>query len=126
PHEVITEHVMHTQYFDPDVVFQRTRSFPWQGREYFNTGVFACRVGSLDLEEMLNLLDMLRDDRNPFPLNDQGILNLLVFRMVSEGRLRAEKAHLQTVVPVVAREELEKRFRFENGKPLTILPPTAV
>jgi hypothetical protein len=61
-----------------------------------------------------------------FPLNDQSVLNLLVFRMVSEGRLTAVKSHLQSAVPVIARKELENRFRLIDGVPQLWDKPTAI
>jgi|688.fasta_scaffold424478_1 hypothetical protein len=127
PHELITEYIQKTQYFDPKKIFKFTRAFDWQGREYFNSGVFACRVGALDLNEALELLDILKNERgNAFPLNDQSVLNLLVFRMVSENRLNVSKAHLQSPVPVISREDLEKRFQLSNGKPVLWEKPTAI
>lgn len=118
PHETITDHIQKSQYFDPDLIFDTYSKFPWQGLPYFNTGVFAARRGILDLEEYLELLAFQRANPAALLCGEQGILNLMVFRRIAEGRIRARQWPFQAVVPVLSEQELATRFAFENGKPV--------
>jgi hypothetical protein len=126
PHEEITEFIQKTQYFDPDVIFNHIQPFPWKGNPYFNAGVFYLRRGVLDLDEYLDMLEGKRKNPEVFINMDQGILNILVFRAVREGRVKASQAHLQSPVPVLSRPELESRFQLRDGKPVPWVQPTVV
>jgi len=117
PHEVITETIHRQQYFKPELVAPLLDGFQWRNHPYFNSGVFACRVGSLPLEDYLRCLDVLERNYDSFPCMDQGILSLMVFKALDAGLITAKQAHLQTVVPVVAPAELSRRFRFRHGCP---------
>lgn len=127
PHEEITPSIQKSQYFDPDKVFRYIEPFPWTGNPYFNSGVFACRVGSLDLDECIKLLE-IRKNHGPqaFPLNDQSLLNILVFRALHAGKIKAFSSHLQSCVSVLNRSELEARFRIVEDAPLPWVKPTAI
>ena len=126
PHEEITDYIQRTQYFDPQVIFNHIESFPWQGNPYFQAGVLCIRRGALDLEEYLRMLEGQRNHPDVFINMDQGILNILVFRALMSGRIKALPAHLQSVVPVLPKTDLEKRFRIKNGDPLPWIQPTVV
>jgi len=124
-HEVITDNIQRTQYFDPDKVFDHIDHFEWQGNPYFNSGVFACRVGALDLAEYLSMLRIQEANTGLF-FQDQAYLNIMVFRASLAGRLRLHSAHLQSVVPVLSKPELESRFQIRDGKPVPWVQPTVV
>ncbi len=126
PHEVITEKIFRQQYFAPELVAPLLEAFQWRYRPYFNSGVFACRVGCLCLDDYLRCLDVLEGDYDSFPCMDQGILSLMVFKAVDAGLITARQAHLQTVVPVVASAELSRRFRFRHGSPQLEKRPTVI
>lgn len=112
PHEAISEEIHRQQYFAPELV-SPLLDFQWRGRPYFNSGVFACRVGALSLERYLQCLEIMEKDYNSIFM-DQGILALMVFKAIDDGLLVAKQAHLQTVVPVVSTGELSRRFKFSN------------
>jgi hypothetical protein len=54
------------------------------------------------------------------------ILNILVFRALKSGKIKATQAHLQSAVPVLPKAELERRFRIQNGKPTPWVQPSVV
>ena len=90
-HEDITPHIQRTQYFDPDKVFAHFDTFAWDGRPYFNSGVFVARRECLDLDEYLAVLKVMREVPGSFFL-DQGALNFLAFRNMARDRLEARVA----------------------------------
>src|SRR5215813_3881797 len=118
PHEIITDYIQRTQYFDPEIIFPELPGFPWRGQPFFNTGVFAARRGIFDLGEYLGLLRFQRRYPPSFLCGDQGILNYLAFRHITAGRLRARSWPFQAVVPVIPYGKLVARFRFVRGRPL--------
>ena len=124
PHETITDYIQKTQYFDPARVFQHVPPFAWEGHPYFQAGVICVRRGALNLDEYIRMLELQRRFPDVFINGDQGMLNLLVFRAFQAGTLRVKPAHLQTVLPVLAKAELEQRFRIENGRPVVTGQPT--
>lgn len=110
PHEPYTDFILKSQYFDYERLFEFTRPFDWRGRHYFNTGVFVARRGLFALDEYWELLDLKARDPSLLPTGEQGILNVMVFRAAAEGRIAIAEAPLQTVIPVVPRGELTRRF----------------
>jgi len=118
PHQIITTEIQKSQYFDPDIIFDYIPPFPWKGNNYFNSGVFACRVGALDLDEYIRMLEIHRKTPGVFPLVDQTMLNIMVFRALHSKTISAVPAHLQTPVPVTRRDELERKFQILDGKPV--------
>ena len=128
PHEVITSAIMKGQYFDPasPALGSVLRDFQWRDRPFFNAGVFACRVGAFSLEEYMGYIDLFEKNPRAFPTVDQSIQNLMVFKGVDAGTLIAKQAHLQTVVPVCDPSELEKRFLFNDGRPVLTEKPTVI
>lgn len=126
PHEEITEYIQRTQYFDPDVIFEHIPSFPWEGNPYFQAGVICVRRGCLDINEYLEMVEKSKTRPDVFINMDQGILNILVFRAFKAGKIQALQKHLQSVVPVLSKAELEGRFRIENGKPVHWVQPTVI
>lgn len=126
-HEEITPSIQKSQYFDPEKAFRYIEPFPWEGNPYFNSGVFACRVGSLNLDECIKLLE-IRNKYGPdaFPLNDQSILNILVFRALHAKKITAFSSHLQSCVPVISHRELETRFEIRQNNPVLWVMPTAI
>lgn len=118
PHEIITHYIQTTQYFDADIVFQSLPVFAWQEQPFFNTGVFAARRGIFGLDEYLDLLQFQKRNPGAFLCGDQGILNFMTFRQITEGKLKAIPWPLQAVVPVIPLDELNRRFRFDNGIPV--------
>ena len=124
PHEIITAEIQNTQYFDPKRIFDHIAPFPWMGNPYFQAGIVCVRRGALDLDEYMRMLEGQRKYPDVFVNGDQGMLNILVFRSVTSGRLIAKQAHLQTVIPVWKREDLEKKFRSKNGSPIVEGRPT--
>lgn len=125
PHEVITDYIQRTQYFDPEKVFDHIEYFEWQGNPYFNSGVFACRVGALDLEEYLRMLRIQEAHMGLF-FQDQTYLNIMVFRASLAGRLKRYMVHFQTCVPVRDKQSLGEEFRVSDGRPALSGKPTAV
>jgi hypothetical protein len=125
PHEAITEFIQKTQYFSPDII-PMIGEFDWKGLPYFNTGVFGFKSGILDLQECIRLLKIRSSHIEKFGAGDQGILNILVFRALKAGKIKASPAHLQTVVPVIAKPELQSRFQICNGNPVGWVKPTVV
>ncbi len=126
PHEEITRYIQNTQYFDPDRIFEHIPKFEWRGNPYFQAGIAVVKRGSLDLDEYIRMLELQRKNPEVFINGDQGILNILVFRAARSGAITALPAHLQTVVPVLTKEELGRRFVFENGRPRVDGPPTII
>lgn len=126
PHEEITEFIQKTQYFNPQKIFDILPYFDWCGNPYFNAGVLCIRKGSLDLDEYLRLLEIQQKHLDVIVCGDQGLLNILVYRAFKQGRLKVKQAHLQSVVPALTRNELELRFRVENGTPVPWDRPTVV
>ena len=126
PHEEITEFIQRTQYFDPNIIFKHIEPFPWQGNPYFNAGVVYLKRGALDLNEYIQMLEGKRNYPDVFINMDQGILNILVFRALKSGKIKATQAHLQSAVPVLPKAELERRFRIENGTPVPWVQPSVV
>lgn len=61
-----------------------------------------------------------------FGAGEQGILNIMVFRAMREGRLKDKQAHLQSAVPLLSKSELELRFHVQNGEPVPWTQPTVV
>lgn len=118
PHEIITNYIQTTQYFDPRLVFPRLSSFSWQDQPFFNTGVFAARRGIFELDEYLDLLEFQKRNPGSFLCGDQGILNFMAFRRITDGRLKARSWPFQAVVPVIPLNELNRRFRLERGAPV--------
>jgi hypothetical protein len=115
PHETYTELIVKDQYFDYDRLFEHTSPFHWQGLPYFNTGVFVARRGLFSTSDYYELLDLKLKDDSLMPTGEQGILNVMVFRAASEGRITVAQASLQTVVPVVPIEKLRQRFQIVGG-----------
>ena len=126
PHEAITELIQKTQYFNPEFVFKFIEFFDWKDCPFFNTGVYFFRRGKLDLTECIHLLKLRVENIENFGAGEQGILNIIVFRAMKEGRLKVKQAHLQSAVPVLTKTELESRFQICDGKPLSWFQPTVV
>ena len=126
PHEEITEFIQRTQYFDPKIIFNHIEPFHWQCNPYFNAGVFYTKRGVLDLDEYIKMLEGKRKHPEVFINMDQGILNILVFRAVKSGKIKATQAHLQSAIPVLSKLELESRFQVRNGEPVLWTQPTVV
>ena len=126
PHETISSYIQKTQYFDPERVFSIVPRFAWEARPYFNCGVICMKRGSLDLDEYLRMLQLQKQHPELLITGEQGMLNIMVFRAVSEGRLNAVPAHLQTVVPVVATGELRRRFQISAESPKISGDPTVI
>ena len=118
PHEVITEQVQLAQYFDPDLIFKYIEPFQWKNNQYFNGGAFCVRKGILDLDEYMRLLEIQRNHPGVISSGEQGHLGILVFRAVQEGSIIAKRACLQALVPMIPKDDLEKRFRIVNGTPI--------
>lgn len=116
PHEAYTEYIIKDQYFDYDRLFRHTESFRWQGLPFFNSGTFIARRGLFSTADYYELLELKLKDDSLFPTGEQGILNVMVFRAVEQGRITAAQAALQTVVPVVPIEQLRRRFPIERGQ----------
>lgn len=113
-HEELSEFIRTTQYFDANLF---TPSFDWRYMPYFNTGCFYARRGVFDLERYIALRELqMRLEGAIF--TDQGIINIMLFEALDAGMIRAEASRLQAIVPSVSREELNRRFRFENGRPV--------
>jgi hypothetical protein len=118
PHEVITDFIQNSQYFDPEQVFETFPLFPWQGSPFFNTGIFMGRRGIFDIHEYLDLLAFQKKCPNAFLCGDQGIFNFMAFRKIAEGSIKACAWPLQVVVPVIPADELAARFQIVGGKPV--------
>lgn len=125
PHEIITEAIQKEQYFDPERVFEHIEPFHWHGHPYFNSGALCCKRGVLDLDEYVKMLEIAQRLPGLF-FQDQAMLNIMIFRALSEGTLVAKQAHLQTVVPVLANGYLESRFRFDGNGPVVSGDPTII
>ena len=126
PHEEITDYIQRTQYFDPELIFKHIEPFAWQGNPYFQAGVLCVRRGALDVGEYLRMLEGQLAYPDVFINMDQGMLNILVFRALKSGKINAFPSHLQTVVPVIAKGELESRFQLRDGQPMQWGQPTIV
>lgn len=126
PHEEITPYIQNTQYFNPARIFDFIPEFPWRDNAYFQAGIVCVKKNALDLDEYLRMLELQRKHPDVFVNGDQGMLNILVFRAAHAGKITALPAHLQTVVPVLTKEELRRRFVFENGKPRVDDQPSIV
>ncbi|MEO5674953.1 MAG: glycosyltransferase [Chitinophagales bacterium] len=122
PHEHYTDAIYRSQYFNYQKVFAFTRYFDWKPYHYFNSGVFIAERMLLDLDELRELVMVWKKDRMILRTDVQSILNLLIFRGVSEGRYVVREANLQTVIPVVPRNELESIFRIQDGLPVVKHP----
>ena len=117
PHEVITPFIQRSQYFDPTKI---APPFKWEGKPFFNSGIFTARRGILDLEEYLFYLAHERHAPGSFSCGDQGILNLMTFHRITDGRITARSWPFQAIVPVIPVKELRGRFRFHNSRPVVM------
>jgi hypothetical protein len=108
------------------LIFKHIEPFAWQGNPYFQAGVVCVKRGALDVDEYLKMLEGQRKNPDVFINMDQGMLNILVFRALKAGKIKALPAHLQSVVPVLQKVELERRFRIQNGKPMPWVQPSVV
>jgi len=118
PHETITPDIQRSQYFDPDKLFAHVPYFPWEKQPYFNTGCFVARKGLLDLNEYLSLVELQSKQRDIFFCGEQGILNYMIFKRIAAGEITARAWPLQAVVPVVPKQDLQRRFRIAHGSPV--------
>lgn len=118
PHEVITDYIQRSQYFDPDQIFETYPYFRWEGSPFFNTGIFMARRGIFDIQEYLDLLAFQKSHPTALLCGEQGILNLMAFRQIASGVIRARSWPFQAVVPVIPTSELNARFQIVHGKPL--------
>jgi hypothetical protein len=125
PHEVITDYLQRTQYFDPKKIFNYIDYFDWQGKPYFNSGIFACKKGCLDLGEYLKMLRLQEQNMGLF-FQDQAYLNIMVFRACNAGLLKRRMVHLQTCVPATENDYLARRFTLLNQIPLLNEQPSVV
>lgn len=125
PHELITDQILRQQYFDPELVGSLISDFQWRDQPYFNSGVFACRVGALPLRRYLDCLDVMERNHQSI-FQDQGLLALMVFRAAQQGLLRVEQADLQTIVPVLSPDVLRRRFTFREGQPVLLDRSTVI
>lgn len=126
PHEVITSYIQKTQYFDPEKIFKHIPPFKWEGSPFFQAGIVGVKRGALDLQECITMLKLQRIHPDVFINGDQGLLNILAFRAISENRLKAYPAHLQTVVPVFSREQVAGKFPCKDQKEIGSGNPTII
>jgi len=125
PHEVITDEIQKSQYFDPEKLFQFVPSFPWQDRPYFNSGSWCAKRGVFDLDEYLTLLEVYRKHPDVV-FTDQGIMGVMAFRAASANKMKVREAHLQTNVPVFTKNELAARFYMDENGPVLGERPTSI
>ena len=126
PHELITDAIQRSQYFDPTLMSPRFDLFPWQDCTFFNSGVFATKRNLLDLDDYMRLLEHQRAVPKALLAGDQGILNFMVFNKLHRGEITATSTHLQSVVPVLSKQELESRFQFKGSHPVPWVKPSVV
>jgi hypothetical protein len=126
PHEIITPYIQKTQYFDPERIFSIFPEFDWKGLPYFQAGIVCVRRNQLDLDQYIRCLELQRKHPDLLVNGDQGILNLMVFSAFRAGKLNFAEAHLQSVVPVLEREELSQRFRIGPEGPIPWSQPTII
>jgi hypothetical protein len=122
PHEPYNDSIYRSQYFNYEKIFEFTRYFNWRPYHYFNSGVFISDKLLLDFDEVKELVMVWKKDRYILRTDVQSIINLLIFRGVSEGRYKVKEMPLQTVIPVVPRYELENNFRVEGRMPVVDEP----
>jgi hypothetical protein len=126
PHETITPYIQRTQYFDPERIFTIFPEFDWKELPYFQAGIVCVRRNHLDLDQYIRCLELQRAHPDLLVNGDQGMLNLMVFSAFRSGRLKIDQAHLQTVVPVLEKEELLQRFRIGPEGPVPWSKPTVI
>lgn len=109
-----------------------TRHFPhFDARRhethYANSGVFFARRGLLELDDYLEVVAFSQRHRGVFSA-DQGILNFMLFSRADEGTLRLDQQELQVKVGEdrITRVDLAQRFRFVEGQPTVVGPPTVI
>jgi len=120
PHEVYTDLIYKEQYFDAELLFNYTEYFDWKSCHFFNSGVYIARKNIFDFDEFQEIVNLWHYHRDIelLPTDPQSILNVLVFRNKLKNKIRVAEAHLQTVVPVIDRKNLETTFAFSNGEPI--------
>lgn len=120
PHEPYTEKIYKGQYFDYDNLFEHTEYFDWKKCHFFNSGVVISKRNIFDFDEFKEIIQLWKHNKKLLPTDPQSILNVLAFRNKLKDKIKVGEAHLQTVVPVINKQELETIFSFSANEPVVI------
>lgn len=98
-------------YFNTSKAETLFPDFPWRAyaSRYFCTGVFGMRRGLFSLEEYRRMLSLAQRDPKLFFFAEMGFLNLMIFRGIHAGAIRAVDASIQAIVCDYTPEQLEER-----------------
>ena len=115
-------------YFDPPAMKQFDPAFDhaWYRPKLFNSGVWCARRGTLDAEELLQLVRLGASAPPFFKYGDQGILNYLVLRAELQGRLQVYGVDMQAVVSDFAPEAFDQCFRVDGAGCPVVTEPRAI
>lgn len=106
-------------FFDPRKIEDLVPEFDYRSHrdDYFCTGTFFARKGSLSMERYLELLDMADQNPSAFKFWEMGLLNLMIFDAQDKRTARVDGVSYQLVVSDHAKEALCRRFESAIADP---------
>lgn len=109
-----------TWYFNPAMVEARWSGFPWKNYlpQFACTGTYMMRTDCLSQKRYKQMIEEGVRTPGLFHFGEMGMLNLMVFEEVHQGRLRMERRDFQVICPDHSLAALHKRFRFVEGAPV--------
>ncbi len=107
-------------FFDIPGVEKHFPNFPWQQyrNNYFCTGCFFAKRDVFSLDEYIDILDFVAENPQIFKYGEMGFLNFMIFRAVSEGKIRLGQQDWQFLVPDFPVEHSKKRFPMGETGPV--------
>ncbi len=93
--------------------------FNWRDYRYnyFVSGVFFAKKGIFELADYEKMLELRKKHPGMFKFGDQGLLNLMIFRGVQEGKFRIKNENLQFFGShFIDNLSLRKRFSLESNR----------
>lgn len=118
----LVEEYVDKWFFNPRKVGELFPDFPWlrYWKSFACTGVYSLMRNCFTLQEYKFLIKLSNSDPNIFKFGEMGMLNLMLFRAVDQGRLTVKEKDFQVIFPDYPQEELRQRFAFEYSLPLVV------
>lgn len=107
-------------FFKPSLLEQIAPEFNWRSyvSNYSCSGIFKARRGCLSTGRYSELMGLQAAQPSLFKFGEMGMLNFMVFEMVSRGEASIAYHDFQVIFPDHTRSSLEKRFRLADGGPI--------
>ncbi|VEP12689.1 conserved hypothetical protein [Hyella patelloides LEGE 07179] len=108
-------------FFNTEKLEQCFPNFNWQKYRYnyFVSGVFFAKKGIFELAEYEKMLYLREQHREMFKLGEQGLLNLMIFQGVEQGKFRLKNEYLQIFgSSFIDNLQQKKRFSLEGNTPI--------